>query len=287
MGTSASSKGPGPGISFDPPWLNEQGGFELNEPQEPTEEETKNSDAEKPHSPTVEEQKVDIPVAPPARFAGARAKLGAYAREKTGGAGFREAAGHYSKTGMGGAGRLASRMRHSTAIGARLAEFLTSASAQTSVTSKAWVKDIVDRGLNGHELIDAIIQHVAPSGGSRDEESVADSMARALSEFLEKNEDSDLLDLGAADIREITECYLANEACNRLVNDIGQVLESEKVSLKDSLMLLQEMREYLRADLSVQIENIWKVTENPTYSQLDQILRAAVQHTFEVYEGEI
>lgn len=125
------------------------------------------------------------------------------------------------------------------------------------------------------------------SGGSRDEESSADSMSRALSEFLENNEDSDLLTLEAEEIREIIERYLANEACSRLTNDIGQVIESEKVSLIDSLKLQNEMREYLRADLSVQIENLWDITANPTQTQLDQILRSAVQHTFEVYEGEI
>lgn len=287
MGTSASSKGPGAGVSFDPPWLNEEGGFEPNEPQGPSEESTEDSDEDRPHPSTDENEKADPSVAPPARFSNARTSLGEYVREKTGRTGFRKAAGHYSKTGMGGASKLASRMRHSTATGSRLAEFLTSTSSQTGAAVTAWVKEIVDRGLSGQDLIDAIIQQVAPSGGSRDEESSADSMARALGEFLEKNEESDLLALGTGEIREITERYLANEACNRLVNDIGQVFEGGKVSLKDSLLLLNEMREYLRADLSIQIESLWEVTSNPTHFQLDQILRSAVQRTFEVYEGEI
>ena len=149
------------------------------------------------------------------------------------------------------------------------------------------MKEIVDRGLGGRELVDAIIQQVAPSGGSKDEESSADSMSRALSEFLEKNEDVDLLKLGTEEIREITERYLANEACYRLANDIGQVLESDRISLKDSLQLLNEMRDYLRADLSVQIEKLWSLSANPTRSQLDQILRSAIQRTFKIYEGEV
>lgn len=278
MGTSASSKGPGAGVSFDPPWLDEAGGFEPSETVSSPEEIPENGKSD---------EKVDPLIAPPARFLRSRSWLGKYAREKLGRSGFEKAAGHYSASGMGGAAKLASRMRHSTATGARLAGFLTSTSSQTDAVAKAWVKEIVDRGLSGQEVIDAIVQQVAPSGGSRDEESSVDSMARALGEFIEKNEDSDLLTLEASDIREITERYLANEACNRLTNDIGQVFEGGAISLRDSLSLLKEMREYLRADLSVQIESLWKVNASPTHLQLDQVLKTAVQRTFEVYEGEI
>ena len=278
MGTSASSKGPGAGVSFDPPWLDDDGGFETKAPSLTSEEE--NGDA-------IDGEKVDPSIAPSRRFFGARSSLRDYASKKSGRSGFQKAAGNYSKTGMGGAGRLASRMRHSTAAGARLAEFLTSTSSQSNSEVKTWVKEIVDRGLRGRELIDAIIRNVAPSSGSRDEESCSDSMARALSEFLEKNNQADLLALGVDEIREITEHYLANEACNRLVNDIGQILESGKLSLKDTLSLLTEMREFLRADLSVQMNRLWRTVANPTHVQLNQILRSAVERTFEVYESEV
>jgi hypothetical protein len=50
---------------------------------------------------------------------------------------------------------------------------------------------------------------------------------------------------------------------------------------------VNEMREYLRADLSVQIESLWKSAANPSQSELDRVLRTAVQRTFEVYEGEL
>ena len=290
MGTSAASKGPEAEISFDPPWLDDKGGFEPSEPvnlPDGTTDDAEERGNEDAGEDAKENGIVDPLVAPPRRFFRARTNLGAYEREKSGRSGFQKAAGHYSKTGMGGASKLAGRMRHSTATGARLAEFLTSTSSRADDASTTWMKEIVDSGLNGQELIDAIIQQVAPSGGSRDEESSADSMSRALSEFLENNEDSDLLTLEAEEIREVIERYLANEACSRLTNDIGQVIESEKVSLIESLKLQNEMREYLRADLSVQIENLWDITANPTQTQLDQILRSAVQHTFEVYEGEI
>ena len=280
MGTSASSKGPGAGVAFDPPWLDDNGAFEPSVPLP--------KPVGSPKEPDPEVAPVAQPaLAPAARFQQARTCLGKYASEKSGREGFQKAAGHYSRTGMGGAARLAQRMRHSTSAGAKLAQFLTSTGSLQDAVVRAWVKDIVDRKLTGQDLIDAIVQQVAPSAGSREEESCADSMARALSEFLERNPDAEILSLEVAGIREITERFLANEACHRLTNDIGQILESGKVSLKESLTLLNEMREYLRADLSVQIGNLWKTTENPSQSELDRILRAAVQRTFEVYEGEV
>jgi len=280
MGTSASSKGPGSGVAFDPPWLDDTGGFESSAP------------TSKPVDPLKKPDQKDTPLAqqivtPPARFLQARTCMGKYATQKTGREGFQKAAGHYSKTGMGGASRLAHRMRHSTATGAKLAHFLTSTSSRQDVAVKAWVKDIMDRKLTGQNLIDAIVQQVAPSAGSREEESCADSMARALSEFLEKNPDAELLNLDVVNIREITERFLANEACHRLTNDVCQILESGKISLKESLTLLNEMREYLRADLSVQVINLWKSSANPSQSELNRVLKTAIQRTFEVYEGEI
>ncbi len=277
MGTSEASKGPNPGVSFDPPWLNDEGGFEPTDLPPPAES-NNNGEAISGEDPLL---------APPARFRNARTWIGKYARESSGRTGFQKAAGHYSKTGMGGSGKLANRMRYSTATGARLAQFLGSTASQNDSTVNTWVNDIVERGLSGQTLIDAIIQQVAPSSGSRDEESCADSMAEALGEFLENHENENLLELDTGEIREITESFIANEACNRMTNDIGQIFERENVSLKESLSLLTEMREFLREDLSVQIESLWKVTANPTQPQLDQILRSSIERTFRVYEGEL
>lgn len=279
MGTSASSKGPSSGVSFDPPWLDDEGGFEPNDPSD-----TQDIDVERESDAEAELEK-NLPVAPARRFAYSKTLIGKYARDKTGRDGFEKAAGHYSKTGMGGAGNLANRMRHSTSTGARLAHFLGAVSSSESSAQEPWVRDILERNLQGSALVDAIVKQVAPSGGSRDEESCANSMADALSEFIDRNEDVDILNLGENEIRSITELFLANEACNRLTNDIGQIFESDDISPKESLSLLNEMREYLREDLAVQLEGLWEKSANPSQRELDTILREAVQRTFEIYEG--
>jgi len=282
MGTSAPSEGPQPGNPYDPPWLDDEG--DVGAPDPPEQSEPESDDREKDDGSKKGQESTEI--APPARFLGARNWIGKFAREGRERASFNKAAGHYS-TGMGGAGKLSGRMRYATASGARLAEFLLSTGSQPDPATRAWVREIIDQGLSGRSLVDAIIQQVAPSGGSRDEESCVNSMADALGEFLEKNEDADLLDLGEEEIREITELFIANDACSRMVNDVGQVIESERITLVESINLINEMRDYLRADVSVQIEKLWAQNESPSQSQLNDILQTAIERTFSVYESEL
>ena len=98
MGTSASSKGPGSGVSFDPPWLD---------------------DVEVPNQQKTEKQNEPLVLAPKARFGGARRNMGEYARSGDRDSAHR-ALGHYSKTGMGGAQNVAKRMRISTKVAANI-----------------------------------------------------------------------------------------------------------------------------------------------------------------------
>jgi len=109
-------------------------------------------------------------------------------------------------------------------------------------------------------------------------------MAQAMSEFLERHEDADLLGLKEDGIREITELFVANEAYNRLMNDVGQIFERENLSATEAVALGVEMHDYLAADISVEIEKWWNVNANPTAAQLDRLLQHAIKNTFEIYE---
>ena len=80
MGTSASSKGPGAGVSFDPPWLND-----IDVPGQDNQNNNVN---------------LAIGIAPEARFRSARRSMGEYVRSGSRDSA-RKSLGHYSKTGMG------------------------------------------------------------------------------------------------------------------------------------------------------------------------------------------
>lgn len=184
MGTSTSSSGPGPGVPFDPPWLEPlQSEMGQNAPpeQQPENPEDGAEGEFEPHEP-------DGQLAPPRRFAPARRQLSDYAATGDKGA-FRRAVGHYSRTGMGGARRAAGRMRVSTVAAGGLVSLLQAARDGTDPAVNEWIQALTATNPLTREVIDAIVRQVAGIGGTVDEDSIRDSMAYALSELVSEQPD--------------------------------------------------------------------------------------------------
>ncbi len=283
MGTSAGSKGPGPGVPFDPPWLDDLA-------PEPKKEitvvdDTPDNDEQIPNDDggNPDELKLQPILAPPKRFLQARSKLTAYSKEPSR-EGYREAMGHYSGKGMGGAGKLASRMRVSTDNGARVATFLKDVS-ENSDNLKDWVKDIKSKDLDSNQLRDLFVQQICPTQGSKEEESCRASLADALSEFMENNPDADMMSLTDDEIREITKSFISAEAFSRIYNDIGQIFET--LSASEAVDLTEEIRAYLNEDISSEIDKLWKGDRTPSHEDLSKMLSISIERTFKVYEEEI
>lgn len=283
MGTSTGSKGPGPGVPFDPPWLDDLGSdSDIDMTGVDGSPDSEESNPEKDDKKTDELQQQPI-LAPPKRFLQARSKLTSYTKEPSR-EGYREAMGHYSRKGMGGAKQLASRMRVSTDNGARVASFLKGVS-ENSEKLKDWVKEIKSKDLDSNQLRDLFVQQICPTQGSKEEESCRASLADALSDFLENNPDSDMMGLTDDEIREITKSFISAEAFSRLYNDIGQVFEV--LSAIESVALTDEIRDYLKEDISSEIDKLWKDNATPSHAELSQLLSTSIERTFKVYEEEI
>lgn len=274
MGTSSSSSGPKGGVPFDPPWLDAISA-------EPTAAESQ--DTVQPD--TDQEDSVGKPSsAPPRRFYNARRYLNDFARtgndESLG-----RALGHYSRTGMGGSRNAAARMRVSTKSAGRLFSVLNSARDGSDPTINQWVRSLSERNPNAQDVIDEIIRQVAPPGGSLDETSCRESMAQAMQDLMEKYPDANLLHLSDSEIWMVVELFLGYEAFNRLCNDIGQIFESPSLGFREIVARVEEMKEFLKAEISVQTDVLRQATPNPTSVQLRNLLRKAVLNTFFVYEG--
>jgi hypothetical protein len=287
MGTSASSNGPGKGVPFDPPWLDD---IELPQPDntvKPEDQEIGDSDPVN-NQPERQHQFPTVPLelAPSARFGNARRKLGEFARTGNQNS-FRKAMGHYSSTGMGGARNVASRMRTSTRSAANLFGLLQSAREGSEPAINEWVTSLTSRNASARDVVDEIIRRIAPSGGSQDETSCRESMAQAMEDLLEKDPNVDLLHLANDDIWMLTESFLGYEAFNRLCLDIGQIFESADISPRDRVLRLNEMKDYLKAELYTQVEEMRKTRPNAASNQLQIVLQKALQNTFLVYEGSL
>lgn len=270
MGTSTSSSGPGPGVTFDPPWLEQLGG--TTDPETADQEDELQTPADE--------------IAPARRFSSARRALKDFAHSGDTGA-LAKAAGHYSKTGMGGAKNVANRMRASTRSAAGLVGTLQAARDRVTPEISQWVTSLIAANSSAQDVINEIIEQVMTGGGSVDEDACKDSMAQSMAELLELNPDVDLLNMNNSDIWILVELFLGNEACSRMHIDIGQLFESATISPRDAVHRTNEMRDFLKAELAVQLQTIRSSHQDPNPTQLEKLMRNALRLTFSIYEDEL
>jgi hypothetical protein len=280
MGTSASNSGPGSGVSFDPPWLDD-----IDVPN--TEVSPIEQQPDEPSPPNDEKDKKTSPdVAPPARFRGARLNLGEYIKSGSRDS-LRRSLGHYSKTGMGGAKNIANRMRVSTSVGSGLFRTLQSVRDGTNQTLSNLFAKLKADGADAYQYIDAIIESVCPSGGSLDEVSCQNSVYSALSDFLNKNPNVDISNLNDDSLWSLTASFLGHEAFSRIQLDIGQAFENKQVSLLERMSRLKDMRDYVEAEISTQINLLRDKGGNQSSNSLQSIMKMAIENTFRIFEVEV
>ena len=285
MGTSASSMGPGAGVSLDPEWLDD---IELPD-QDNTQPDGQNDDNSENDNQSNEKEPDDgekpVPdIAPKYRFASARKGMAEYVRSGNKDS-LRKSLGHYSKTGMGGAKNLSRRMRTSTRVAANFFQTFQSLRDNENFALGKILSELQGRGANANEIIDTIIDNVCPNGGSLDEVSCRDSGRFALSEFMNQNPDADISKLTDDQIWSLTGTFLGNEAFSRIQLDIGQAFEKQDVSAVERVNRMNEMKDYLQSEISAQLNRL----RNSGSQTIDmqKLFQIAIKNTFEVYEVEV
>ncbi|MES2229237.1 MAG: Qat anti-phage system associated protein QatB [Pseudomonadota bacterium] len=186
---------------------------------------------------------------------------------------------------MGGAKQAANRMRASTRAGAGLVTFLQQVGSASTAEALQWVQDLLATEPSADAVVDAIVEAVMPAGGSVDEESIRDSMANALSDLMVLSPECNPLHMSADDTWTLMQLYLSQEVCNRLRFDMGQSLESAKLSPAVVVQREVEMRQFVRNEVGVQLSALRTTTPNPSQRQLDGLMQEALRLTFQVYEG--
>ena len=264
MGTSASSKGPGAGVSFDPPWLND-----IDVPGQ----DNQNNNVDPA-----------VGIAPKARFGSARRSMGEYVRSGSRDS-VRKSLGHYSKTGMGGAQNVARRMRTSTKTALNFFNIFRSLRDDNTFSLGREISELKNRGADASEIIDAIVSHVCPKGGSVDEVSCRDSGASALSEFMDRNPDADFGNLSDDQIWSLMAIYLGDEAYNRIQMDIGQAFEKQDVPYVDRVTRLNDMREYIQSEIAIQMDALRKTSDQNV--NMNKLFQDTIKNTFKVFEVEV
>jgi len=281
MGTSTSSAGPGSGVPFDPPWLDQIAGGDDSDATKGDGEGDSTEPAERDDALAA-----GASHAPARRFLAARRALKTFARTGDKGS-FAKAAGHYSKSGMGGAKNVAARMRTSSRSASGLVGVLQAARDRVDPQVTQWVSSLIASKASVQDVINQIIEQVMTGGGSIDEEACKDSMAQSMAELLELNPDVELLNMGDGDIWTLVELFLGNEACSRMHLDIGQLFESATLPPREAVLRTNEMRDFLKAELGAQLQALRSRQPDPSPVELERMMRSALELTFSIYEGEI
>ena len=147
------------------------------------------------------------------------------------------------------------------------------------------ISELKNRGADASEIIDAIVSHVCPKGGSVDEVSCRDSGASALSEFMDQNPDADFNNLSDDQIWSLTAIYLGNETFNRIQMDMGQAFEKQEVPYVDRMIRLNDMREYIQSEIATQMDALRKNAEQNV--DMNRFFQDTIKNTFEVFEVEV
>lgn len=258
MGTSTSSRGPGPGVPIVPPWVDD------------------------PATPPGTPPPADPPIAPAGRFRPARTALGRYGSGGRQGD-LRRGLGHYVRSGLGGAGNATARMGSSATRAGALYGALQDLAAGQGLAEYG-LDQAQLQGLTQAEIIDRLVDVLCPVDGTQEAEASRDSAARALAEC---SGDDDLRDLSQERIDHVVRDFLGNEIAHQVALDVGLAISQRAPNARTGQQRLEEMQDYVRQELGRRYDE-----RRALHGRLDRdgaarLGREVIADAFDVFESYV
>ena len=293
MGTSQSSGGPGGGVPMVPPWTpNAPAGGDGAENGVPAEgapaaaaEPRTPADGlpAAPAAPSPPPLQL-IPVAPNARFAGARRSLGEFAQSGDA-RDMRRSLGHYVRTGYGGAATTSRRFGGTAATAGALDGALTRIATGQAPSPGSPLDPALLAGRSVAEVMDAVVEAVRPVDGTQDAEAERASIRDALSELLTRYPEADLLNLEPEQRAYAIERFAATDVFRRFDLDLGKALRDKAPSAVTALSRLKQVKDYVKEAVAAAFRRMRDAGRAVTAGRVSQVVRDALRDTFEVFEG--
>lgn len=280
MGTSKSSDGPGPRSllpDYADPASPEPGGPDAGNPDGQSDSEAgpdnKNAESDPPASPAAQ----------PARFAGTRGALGRYANSGSKDD-LKSALGHYTNRGYGGAATATARQSHVASSVGRLNSALSNLGNGTGSDLLAG-EDLSSK--TSDEIVDAIIDAVAPVDGTQDAELERVCMAEAFAEVLEADENADAAALTPEQRSSVIRSTLSLCVSRRFMLDVGKHLREKAGSAKIGASRIQEVKSFIREEVASNFRS-FAVGPLPTgVAAFQSIVTNVLRTTFDVFESYV
>jgi len=249
VGTSKSSDGPGPG-NFLPDYADPAS----PEPDAPDDgDQNDGNDSESgPENESADPVPPVVPDVKAARFIGTRSALGRFANSGSKDD-LTNALGHYTAKGYGGSATATARQHHVTSSVGRLNSVLSNL-GNGSESDPLAGEDLT--GKTSDEIVDAIIDAVAPVDGTQDAELERTCMAEAFAEVLEADENADAAALTAEQRASVIRSTLSLCVSRRFMLDVGKHLREKAGSAKIGASRIQEVKSFIREEVESNFRSI-------------------------------
>lgn len=280
MGTSSSSSGSPSGTPMVPPWV--------PDPVPPLDDGTGDDDGVAPEGDAPEQAAQPpaqpVPVAPPARFGGARTRLGSFAR--TGSADdMRKGVGQYARKGLGGGGTAVRRLGGTARTAGTLYGALSAAAAGQASGPGNELNPAILAGRSADEIMGAVVEAVRPVDGTQDGEASRAAIGKALSELLTQFPDADLLNLSEEQRILAVERFIAWDVFNRFELDLGKTIQEKAPSAASALSRLKEVRDFITQTVAAEFRKLAAGAAALGSSKVSAIVRDALGLAIGVFEG--
>lgn len=299
MGTSQNSDGPGKGVPMVPSWTPPLPPLPPEPPRPPSPPLDEPGDEDPPGQEDEPHGDIDadtpipevvpaapVPLAPPARFIGARRGLGDYARNGDRGS-LRRSLREYVRNGYGGAKTTTARFGGTAAIAGVFSSTLESLADPSVQASSTALDPVLWSGRSASEVMDALVEAVRPVDGTQDAEAERASIRGSLSDVLVRYPDADLLNLSADQRAFAIERFTAMDVFHRYELDLGKAVQEKASSATVAVRRLREIKDYIKECVSASFRKIAASGSRLTTGRISQVVTRALQDTFEVFEGYV
>ncbi len=280
MGTSSSSSGSPSGAPMVPPWVPDPVPAPGEAPGD--DDGAPPSDGDTPDQAPPPTQ--PVPIAPPARFGGARTRLGNFAR--TGSTDdMRKGVGHYARKGLGGGGTAVRRLGGTARTAGTLFGALSAAAEGQASGAANELDPAVLAGRSADEVMGAVLEAVRPVDGTQDGEASRAAINKSLSELLTQFPDADLLNLSEEQRLLAVEHFIAWDVFNRFELDVGKTIQEKAPSVVSALSRLKEVRDFITQTVAAEFRKLTEVAAALGSRKVSAIVRDALGHAMSVFEG--
>jgi hypothetical protein len=292
MGTSTSSKGPGGGVPMVPPWV--PAPVPQNPPQDGDDAAPTDGGGQDGQPPTAPNQPIPqqpvqaqlSPIAPAARFGGARRNLGNFARSGDR-RDMRRGLRDYVRKGYGGRATAVRRFGGTASTAGALYGALSSVAGGQAAAPGSPLDPALLAGRSAREVMDAIVEAVRPADGTQDAEASRAAIKNALSELLTMFPDADLLNLTEDQRGAAIERFVAIDVYRRAVLDIGKTIQEKAPTATVCLARLKEVKDYIKQTVAAAFRKLRAAGDRVTTGRVNQVVRAALGETFQVFEAYV